>query len=60
MDMWKIRATKLSQDLAKKQVSINNPNLKDLEEELDDLRYNYKESVRLNLLYEQKFGVLAV
>jgi centrosomal protein CEP290 len=65
--MWQLRATKLSQDLAQKQV--NQPHVQQakweqtetdskayklLLEEVEDLRYNYKESVRQNLLYEER------
>lgn len=59
--MWQLRATKLSQDLAKKQ--IDNSTQVDLKrynallEEVEDLRINYKNSVRQNLIYEERLKI---
>lgn len=64
MQMWQLRATKLSQDLANKQMVSSNSiqTQKEIEpeayqvllEEVEDLRYNYKECLRQNLRYEEQ------
>jgi archaellum component FlaC len=56
MDMWKIRATKLSQEAARKNTSSDSTRLLEMRQELDDLRHNYKESLRLNMQYEQRLA----
>ena len=50
--MWKLRSSKLSEKVATREIVDGTAPAK-LVEELEDLRYNYKESVRLNLRYEQ-------
>ncbi|KAI8905079.1 hypothetical protein EDD86DRAFT_212204 [Gorgonomyces haynaldii] len=60
VDMWKIRSTKLSEDLAKTSLrqSDSQENVRAMEEELEDLRANYKDTMRQILLYERRYGPL--
>jgi hypothetical protein len=58
--MYQLRSSKLSQELANKQLNGKFVDLKKYEgliEEVEDLRINYKESVKLNLVYEEQLKI---
>jgi hypothetical protein len=61
LEIWKLRAAKLSQDLAKKQIyqekHKESEAFSKMQQELEDLRINYRETMRQNLIYEQRLAI---